>query len=1168
MKFICKPGVSEESKSDGPATTLDYEVPCYKFSRTSKWKIYPSHTGKQLLGRPIGPFLIKLTKPSVMLQITLLNTHFCLQAKSCKPIVDTVILVKAAIIMLTRLALDIGTTSIGWILYELVNYQPARILDGGVRIFSDGREAKTGQSLAVARRTARGMRRRRDRYLRRRAALMKRLAAIGLMPASPEAATRLATLDPYVLRAQGLDHPLPPEYLGRALFHLNQRRGFKSNRRTDKGSNEGGLIANASARLEIAMMAAGARTYGEFLHKRRSEATDPRATPAVRTRINPHLTGDDGKEQPGYDFYPDRKHLEEEFHKLWAAQARHNPDLTPAMGDLLFETIFHQRPLKAPAVGRCLFLDEPRLPKAHPLTQQRTLYETVNMLRIAAPGQPKRRLRRDQRDQIVHALNNRKILAAPGKNVLTLAAVGKLLKLRPDEAFSLETANRDAIACDPVRMSLGYEGRFGAQWSALSIEAQWELIQHLRDDQDGAILVDWIMDRYGLGRDRARAIADAPLPEGFGRLGETATRAVLTVLMGGTTEQEVPTYNEAVAACGWDHSRLGTGEVLDRLPYYGRVLDRHVLPGTGHEDDDEITRFGRITNPTVHIGLGQVRRLVNKVIEVWDRPYEVVVELARDLKIGEDQKRDLAKQNAQNQRAAEMRSAKLIEDLKVEDNGRNRAILRIWEESAADVLHRFCPYTGAQISAAMLFDGSCDIDHILPYSRTLDDSFNNRVICLKSANREKRNLTPWEAWGNTPKWPAIEANLKNLPTAKSWRFAPDAMLRYEGERDFTARALVDTQYLSRLAREYLECLYADALQDGRRPIWVVAGKLTELLRRHWGLNSLLPDKLKDTTKAKNRQDHRHHMIDAAVVGATDHAAVKRIADMAKANVENGLEDLAGSIPPPWPSLRDDLKRQLDRSTVSHRGNHGSIDPTARKQGRDTTSGQLHNDTAYGLTGETQNSLPLVVNRKPIDSLTPAMIEKIRDPHLARWLAAVTKGKEGKEFKAALETFRAEVGPYRGIRRVRLIEPVEVIQIKDRRGRPYKGYKGDSNQCYEVWRLPDGMLTHQVVSTFAAHQGQTTRPHPAAKRLLRFHKDDMLRLDSSKFGPVVAVVAKFDTNGGIALVPHNESNADQRYRKDKEDVFIRLNAKTLVNSGCRRVIVDEMGRIRDPGPGKH
>lgn len=1076
--------------------------------------------------------------------------------------------------MLTRLAFDVGSSSIGWILYEIVNNQPVRILDGGTRIFGDGREAKTGQSLAVGRRNARAMRRRRDRYLRRRAMLMKRMAAAGLMPPNPDEAAVLTALDPHALRADGLDRALPLTHLGRALFHLNQRRGFKSNRRTDKASNEGGLIADASARLDQAIMAAGARTYGEFLHKRRAAAGDARAIPAVRTRINPHLTGADGKEQPGYDFYPDRHHLEEEFHKLWQAQTPHHPELTEELRDLIFETIFFQRPLKAPAIGRCLFLPERRLPKAHPLTQQRTLYETVNMLRVTAPGQPKRRLTREERDKIVTVLNGKAPAKSPGTNKLTLVALKKEIKLRPDESFSLETAMRDAIACDPVRMSLSHPDRYGPGWSALSLDDQWQIIQRLRDEQDGETLVDWLVARIGCDRDRARAIADAPLPEGFGRLGETATRRILAALIGGTADQPVATYNETVEFCGWNHSHLGTGEVLDRLPYYGQVLDRHVLPGTGEETDDDVTRFGRITNPTVHIGLGQIRRLVNRVIDIHGRPHEIVLELARDLKMSEEQKGKLAQTNAQNQRAAEKRSENIaiLNDTRaagqpaIKDNGESRSRLRIWEEMSSDPLKRFCPYTGTLISPSMIFS-ACDVDHILPYSITLDDSFSNKILCLREANREKRNKTPWDAWGggkNPEKWAIIEANLKNLPDGKRWRFQPDALAKYEGERDFTARALVDTQYLSRIAREYLESLYADALSAGRRPIWVVAGKLTELLRRHWGLNSLLPDAHRGTVKAKNRQDHRHHMIDAAVIGATDPGTVKRISDIAKANVDNGLEELAGSIPPPWPDFRDALKARLEDTIVSHRTDHGRIDPQAKRRGRDSTAGQLHNDTAYGLTDEIARGVPLVVTRKPFDSLTPALIEKIRDPHLANLLTLAIKNKSGKDLQAALKAFRERPGPYHRIRHVRIIEPVDVIKIHDRQGHAYKGYKGDSNQRYEVWRMPDGKPVHQVVSTFDAHQPDDKKPHPAAKRLMRFHKGDMVRLDSSKFGPVVAVVVKFDANGGISMVAHNESNADQRYRRDKEDVFIRCTAGSLIKSGARRVLVDEAGRIRDPG----
>ena len=56
-----------------------------------------------------------------------------------------------------RLALDMGTNSLGWSAFELIKSgEEIRLMDAGVRIFSDGREPSTkdrvGQSLAVERR--------------------------------------------------------------------------------------------------------------------------------------------------------------------------------------------------------------------------------------------------------------------------------------------------------------------------------------------------------------------------------------------------------------------------------------------------------------------------------------------------------------------------------------------------------------------------------------------------------------------------------------------------------------------------------------------------------------------------------------------------------------------------------------------------------------------------------------------------------------------------------------------------------------------------------------------------------------------------------------------------------------------------------------------------------
>ncbi|MDW3116899.1 MAG: HNH endonuclease domain-containing protein [Roseovarius pacificus] len=693
-----------------------------------------------------------------------------------------------------RLGLDIGTNSIGWWLYGTEGGRITEVIDGGVRIFSDGRDPKSKASLAVDRRAARAQRRRRDRYLRRKAALMKRMAQVGLMPTDPSGAKALEALDPYELRASGLDGPLPLTHFGRALFHLNQRRGFKSNRKTDRGDNESGKIKDATARLDQAMMAKGARTYGEFLHMRRAAAPDPKSVPSVRTRLTVARRDNAEKEEAGYDFYPDRKHLSEEFDKLWAAQARHAPDvLTEDLRDEIATIIFHQRPLKTPEVGLCLFAGQhgvperdKRIPSAHPLNQRRILMETVNNLKVAARGEPSRPLTREERDQIVHALDNKKHTKSLSGMSMKLKAFGKMIKLRPEQSFTLETANRDAIACDPVRASLSHPDRFGARWSTLDSAGQWDVVQRIRtvqSDAEHADLVRWFMDVHGLDRDHAEETANAPLPEGYGRLGLTATTRILAAL-----EADVLTYNAAVAACGWHHSDGRTGEVLENLPYYGEILERHVIPGTGDPNDDDVKRYGRITNPTVHIGLNQLRRLVNRIITVFGRPDEIVVELARDLKLSEDQKKDVQRDIKKNTEAA-IRRGKKLEEMGVPNTGANRMVLRLWEDLGDDVMTRNCPYTGKRISAGMLFDGSCDVDHILPYSRTLDDSFANRTLCLKEANRQKTDKTPWEAWGETEQWEAIAANLKNLPANKALALCTrcDGTVRGR-ERFFRSRA--------------------------------------------------------------------------------------------------------------------------------------------------------------------------------------------------------------------------------------------------------------------------------------------------------------------------------------------------------------------------------------------
>ena len=725
-----------------------------------------------------------------------------------------------------RLGADLGTNSLGWAVIELSDEDvPIGIAAAGSRIFSDGRDPKSGASLAVDRRSARAMRRRRDRFKQRQAALLKHLTLTGLFPANQQERESLAGLDPFALRARALHEALPLPHVGRALFHLNQRRGFKSNRKADRGKDvEEGKIRQGVGRLYDAMRDTGTTTLGEFLHERRARAADANSIPSVRARLRARPT-DDGRND-GYDFYPDRQMLEEEFEAIWAAQARHHPGaLTSEVHSRLFEVIFHQRPLRQPKIGTCTFgSGEMRLPKAHPLFQRRRLLEELNALKIVRAGQAAQLLTHEQRDVLYLRLKDKRSVA--------FESLRKTLKLDPDARFNKEGDNRKDLKGDEVAAELGSKTRFGQRWANLEVQTQWEVVSRIREvesDKDEAALLAWLQERHGLTLDQARATVGARLPEGYGRFGQTATTRLINAL-----RADVIVYSDAVKAAGLGHhSDFRRGEILAELPYYGVVLERDIMPGTADPSDPEELRIGRLTNPTVHIGLNQLRRVVNRLIRCYGPPEQIALELARELKLDDERKREVNLRNRQNREAAERRSKKL-DEIGVPDRGSNRALLKLWEElNRENALDRRCIYTGRQISVEMLFSGAVEVDHILPFSATLDDSNANRLLCTREANREKRKRSPYEAFGHLTDWEEIAARAARLPREKRWRFEPDALSRFDTEEKFLARQLVDTQYLSRLAREYLSALYP-ASGEGSGRVWVSPGRLTEMLRRSWG----------------------------------------------------------------------------------------------------------------------------------------------------------------------------------------------------------------------------------------------------------------------------------------------------------------------------------------------
>ena len=1008
-----------------------------------------------------------------------------------------------------RLALDLGSTSLGWAMIRLnAENQPCAVIKAGVRIFSDGRNPKDGSSLAVTPRDARSMRRRRDRLLKRKARMMRSLVEHHFFSSDEAERKALLTLNPYTLRAKGLDAALTPAEFGRALFHINQRRGFKSNRKTDKKDNDSSALKTAISKLREALKTENCRTVGEWLHKRDVAALTVRA----RYRQN-KVIKDDGKtriDKSSYDLYIDRAMIENEFDALWRKQTELNPALfTEAARADLKDVLLHQRPLKPVKPGRCTFMpDEERAPLALPSTQRFRLYQEVNNLRILRPGLKEEALTLKQRDDLINALE--------ANSKRTFTQIKKLLGIGGAVQFNFEDPKRQELKGNITSAILSRAEHFGTAWFAFDEAKQDEIVLQLAKEENLAKLMRWLQEQTGIDESRAETIANAGLPEGYGSLCTKALARILPEL-----RRDVLTYDKAVQAAGFDHhsniSPSATGEILAELPYYGLPLQRHVGFGTNDPKDSDEKRYGKIANPTVHIGLNQIRLVVNALIKRYGHPSEVIVEVARELKQSKDQRDDESKRQAENQRRNRRLRGDIAGTLGISPERIKTADIQkmiLWEELSSNIADRRCPYSGVQISAAMLLSDQVEIEHILPFSETLDDSLNNKTVALRQANRVKGNRTPSQAREDfaTQGWDfaGILARAELTPKAKRYRFGEDGMKQWiKDDAGFLPRALNDTRHMSKVARAYMSLVCP---QNTR----VIPGRMTAMLRAKFGLNNVL-----GVDGLKNRNDHRHHAVDACVIAVTDQGLLQRFARASASAREHQLNRLVETMPLPWDSYRDHVQRAISNLWVSHKPDHSH-------------EGAMHNDTAYGLLGNGRVSV-----HKTVDGQRQRFEDNLKVI----------------EFTSAKAVTRHGLLPNG--------EP-----------RPYKGYKGDSNYCIEIVCNEKGKWEGEVISTFEAYQlvrehGIARLRHPALSvsgrpLVMRLMIDDFVRIEIN--GAVRTMrVATLSGNGQVFMADTQEANVDARNR-DKSEPFAYVSkmAGSFQKSKARRVTISPIGELHDPG----
>ncbi len=1094
-----------------------------------------------------------------------------------------------------RLGIDVGSNSLGWFVVWLNDKgEPTGLGPGGARIYPDGRDPQSKESNAADRRVARGARRRRDRYLKRRGNLMTLLIAHGLMPAEEPARKALESLDPYELRAKALDEPLPAHHIGRALFHLNQRRGFLSNRKTEKKKDsESGAIKIAASRLDQSMKEAAADTLGEFFHRRHTPREIAARQTAIRAELKragkDNLKGNARKKawakirkrlfpeaqalpeplpvrtrnrgtgpKAEYDFYPTRQLLLHEFDTIWNRQAQHHSSMTEEARRKIHHEIFFQRELKQPPVGKCSLdpakdnndVEGFRCPWSHPLAQRFRIWQEVRNLAIVETGSASRILTKEEGNNVATILIHDGKPALTKKGELSFDKIRNILGLPTEARFNLEGEKRDHLKGDQTAAKLSEKDFFGKAWRGFPLGRQIEIVTRLEEEQESAALVDWLVENTGIDKETADRVTSAFLPDGHSRLGLRAIKNLLRNMEGGSTKTEA----EALEYPG-SHSPTGELSADGLLPYYGEWLQDDVV-GTGDPDDTIEKRWGRFPNPTVHIGLGQLRRVVNALIAEYGPPAEIAVEMTRAFKLSPKKLTEIEKVQADNQRKNEKR-AEQIQGLRPPQavNARNLLKLRLWEElNLYDPLDRRCPYSGEVISIERLMSEETDIDHLIPFADSWDDSAANKIVCMRYANRAKGKQTPFDAFGTSPTidghrydWDAI--SLRAAPMqGKAWRFGPDAAHRFDAQGGFQARQLNETGWLARVALHYLA-----AVTDSRE-VHVLPGKLTAMIRGKWGPNGLLPDH--NYSDAKNRKDHRHHAIDAMVGALTDRKLLHRMSS-AYDDDRQRIE-----IPLPWPSLRDDLDAKLKAMTVSHKPDHG-------------LQAQLHEDTAYGTVAEPEKEGGAnLVYRKGFRDLNDKEILRIRDIRLREMVQAhVSKEKDaGKDLKTALQSFgkRTDIpGLPRGIRHVRLTKaenPKYLVAICDKSGHSYKAYSAGENAFVDIIATPDGKWTAEAMSVFRANQNDP-KPRwrverPDARFVMRVFKGDMLRIEHEGTTKIVRIVRLSPSNNVLYLVKHNEAGNFQARHDDKNDPFrwIFANFDKLREWNAERVRVDDLGRL--------
>lgn len=829
---------------------------------------------------------------------------------------------------------DIGIASCGWAVIE----EGSHIVDMGVWLFDAPETDKERTPTNQIRRTARGLR----RVLRRRRQRMRDIRLLfkdhGLLDTSRPDALAAPSTDPWTLRAKGLDNVLSPRELAVVLAHIAKRRGFKSNSKRDRGANAPkdtkgmlGALEHTRARL------ANYRTAGEMI------GTDPEFAARKRNR--------DGD----YSRSLERNALEREVTLLFARQRQ----LGNAAASLELETqfvavAFHQRPLadSEDRVGFCRFFpSERRAPRrGYSFELFRHMSRLANL-----------RLRVGRSERSLTAEEIRSASAEFGaQRGMTFKTLRKIISLPETERFDGvpldEEGKRQVVSRngDAAAGTFALRKALGPTWASfLADPEQADRVASVLSfrESDDSILAG--LQEIGLEplitQALMRALANGDLAEfsGAADLSSKACRTLIPHLKSGLD------FTKACAAAGLrdPDGRAGSlsalvkeGDTEKALSEF-RILAREVIDVMG--------------NPVARKALSEASKQFVALAREYGIPSRIHVELARDVGKSKDERDEISagieKRNAEKDKLRQSFADLLGRQAQNDDD-----LLRfeLWHEQKG-----FCLYTGREIPVALLAasDNAVQVDHILPWSRSGDDSFANKTLCFASANQEKKGRTPFEWFRDTKstdEWDAFATRVETTRPMKG-RKKRNYLLKDASELEgkFRNRNLGDTRYATRVFADLLRALYPKT--EAARSVFARPGALTDKLRRGWGIQGLKKD-----ASGERIPDDRHHAIDALVVAATSESMLQSLTRAFKAAEDLGSSRDFKRLDPPWPGFVEEAHRAYEKVFVAR---------SERRRAR----GKGHDATIKGVE-ETPDG-PIVYERKAVEKITMADLTRVPDP---------------------------------------------------------------------------------------------------------------------------------------------------------------------------------------------